>query len=166
MEYNFKFEYPKQKNPDEDSVQKTPDKTPTRLMVLCILTFIWSGFSLLAYLIFFFMYHSLLDMMTMLASSMENSLPNYATYYNDMAEMFRNTPQYFFLLMTIPCLLSIAGSGCMIRMRKLGFHLYVVGQILLLGFPILIQKQGFGFFELLLSIVFIALYSSYLKRMR
>jgi hypothetical protein len=157
MEYNFKFEYPKKTNPDG------LPKFPVGLLILCIVTIVGNIFYLLAYLLFFFTYHSLPDMMAMVSATMGSSL---AKYYAEMAEMFHNTPQYFFLLMTIPCLLSIAGSGCMIKMRKIGFHLYVVGQILLLGLPILIQKQNFSFFDLLVSIIFIALYSSYLRRMK
>jgi hypothetical protein len=156
MEYNSDFENQKQENAYDSG------KTPTGLIALCILTFIGSGFSILAYLLYFFMYDILPDIMLSLSATMGSSL---AEYYTEQAEIFRNTPQYFFLLITIPYLLSITGSGGMIRMRKWGFHLYIIGQILLLGLPML-QQQGFNFFGLLLSIVFIALYSSYLKKMK
>ena len=90
MEYNFHFEYPKRDKDAPNSLQKSP----TGLTVLCILTFIGSGFLLLAYLLCFFMYRSLPDMMTTVAATMGSSL---ADYYIKMAEIFRNTPQYFFL---------------------------------------------------------------------
>ncbi|MDR2407740.1 MAG: hypothetical protein LBE13_06480, partial [Bacteroidales bacterium] len=157
MEFNIKLEYPKPKNPeDKDSVQKAP----VGLRLLCILTFIGSGFMLLAYLLFFFMYSNHPEMMAV-AATIENSLA--AIIGNSLAddyikvEMFRNAPRYFFLLMTTPYLFSIIGSGCMVRLRRFGFHLYVVGQILLLSFPILIQKMDFDLSGLLFSLVFIAL---------
>jgi hypothetical protein len=109
------------------------------------------------------MYDTLPEMMVTIGTSMEETL---AQKYEEMAELFRQMPQYFFFLMSISYLASIIGSGCMIAMRKIGFHLYIVGQILLLGFPIIIIKNGFDLFGTLLSIAFIALYGSYLKKMR
>lgn len=158
MEYNNSYsEY--QQNENSNSSRKTPNG----LIVLCILTFIGSGFMLLIYLTSFFMYDTLPEMMVTIGTSMEETL---AQKYEEMAELFRQMPQYFFFLMSISYLASIIGSGCMIAMRKIGFHLYIVGQILLLGFPIIIIKNGFDLFGTLLSIAFIALYGSYLKKMR
>jgi hypothetical protein len=138
-------------------------KTPTGLVVLCILTFIGSGFSALAYLMLFFMYDSLPEMMMAMGASMGGQL---SEYYANIANTFSQTPKYLFLLITISRLFSIAGGVCMIKMRKLGFHLYVTGQILLLGLPMLIMKSGFSVLEILIAFVFIALYGSYLKKMK
>jgi hypothetical protein len=139
-------------------------KAPTGLMVLCVLTFIGSGFSALTYFLSFLLYDTLTAMMLQMADTMGGV---FATYYSNAADMFSSTSRYLFLLMAISCLLSITGSGCMVKMRKVGFHLYVAGQILLIGLPIILMtKGGFSFFEAVLSIVFIALYGSYLKKMR
>jgi hypothetical protein len=157
MEYNNNSEYQQNDNSNRSK------NSPVGLKVLCILTFIGSGFSLLAYLMFFFMYDALPNMMLTMGDTMGGS---FAEYYKETAEIFLRTPAYFFLLMAISYLLSIIGSGCMITMRKVGFHLYVIGQIISLGLPMAMLKSGFNLFGILLSITFIALYGSYLKKMR
>ncbi|MDR1181796.1 MAG: hypothetical protein LBL13_07440 [Bacteroidales bacterium] len=157
MEYNNDTEY--QQHDDSTNLEKTP----TGLKALCILTFIGSGFSALAYLVLFSMHDALPEMMIAMGESMEGAL---SEYYTSIADMFDNMPTYFFLLMTVSCLLSIAGGGCMIKMRKLGFHLYVAGQVILLGLPMLVLKTGFNILGMLISFIFIILYSSYFKKMR
>jgi len=157
MEYNNDYNY------QENNVYENVVKRPTGLTVLCVLTFIGSGLSILSYLLCFFTYDMLPNMMLLYAESLGGSL---GEVYENAAEMFTNTARYAFLLMTIPFLTAIVGAGFMLKMRKLGFHLYVVGQILIAGFRMLILQWEFDMSGLLISILFIALYAIYLKKMR
>jgi hypothetical protein len=155
MEYND--------NPDnqENEMTAPPIKHPGGLTVLCVLTFIGSGFSFLMYFICFCFYDSFLDTMQTMGS-MSGTL---GTLYNQSAEQFKNTPTHFFLFMMLPPLVTLLGAGYMLKLRKVGFHLYVIGQILLLSLPVLIAKDKFNMLGLFFSIVFVSLYSLYIKRM-
>ncbi len=157
MEYNDDYNY------QGDNIYDDSEKHPTGLTVLCILTFIGSGFSIITYLVSFFMYDILPEMMLTMGESLGGTL---GETYENAADMFANIPQYSFLVMTIPYLLSIVGSGFMLKMHKLGFHLYVTSQILILGLPMLISKGGFNTSGLFISLLFISLYAIYLKRMK
>ncbi|MCL2132074.1 MAG: hypothetical protein FWH36_06450 [Lentimicrobiaceae bacterium] len=156
MEYNNDYNY------QENNVVEN-EKRPSGLTVLCILTFIGSGFSLLAYFFSFSLYDTIQEMMLAMAETVGGML---AETYENTANIFINTPKMFFLLMMLPALFSIVGSTFMLNMRRLGFHMYVVGQILVLGFPMLLLKSGFNVGGLLFSLLFIALYAIFFKKMK
>jgi hypothetical protein len=72
----------------------------------------------------------------------------------------------FFLIQAALYFLSLFGALQMFKLRKVGFHLYAVSQILLLIIPkVFIPVLPFPFFELLVSTVFIFLYYKNLKFM-
>ena len=156
MEYN-NIDY--QENNFEESV----DKRPTGLTVLCILTFIGSGFITLVYFCSFALYDMLPGQMLMLAETMGEPL---SETYENAANTFASTPKTSFLLMVVPYLLAIVSAGIMLNMRKLGFHLYIVGQILAVGLPMLLLKNNFSVFGLFLSLLFVALYAIFFKKMK
>ena len=157
MEYNNDYNY------QENSIIEGAEKRPTGLTVLCILTFIGSGFVILAYFLSFALYDLIQDTMLTMAASMEGTM---AETYENAANIFAKTSQTTFLLMTIPYLCSLVGAGIMLNMRKIGFHLYVVGQILVLGLPMLVLKNDFSVGGLILSALFVALYAIFFKKMR
>jgi len=157
MEYDNDYNY--QKN----SIIDGAEKRPTGLTVLCILTFIGSGFMLLAYFISFALHDMILEQMLMLAETMSEPLNE---TYENAANTFAKTSQASFLLLMIPYLFSLVGAGIMLNMRKIGFHLYVVGQILVLGLPMLVLKNDFSPFGLILALLFVALYAIFFKKMR
>lgn len=143
------------------------EKRPTGLIVLAVLTFIGSGFMLMIYLILFGMYDVLPQMMLSAAETMGNTLgDSYRQRYEQSAEMITNIGKNSFLLLTLPYLFSIVGAGFMLAMRKIGFHLYVIGQILVLALPAILMKSGFPVGGLFLSIAFIGLYFMYYKKFR
>jgi hypothetical protein len=157
MEINSDFNY------QENNPAEVAEKRPRGLTVLCILTFIGSGFVALAYFFSFVLYDMIPGQMLMLAEQFEGTL---AETYESAANLFTAIPKTSFLLMIIPYLLAIVGAGTMLNMRKLGFHLYVVGQILVVGLPMLVLKSGFSIGGLILSLIFIALYAIFFKKMK
>jgi hypothetical protein len=156
MEYN-------NDNYQESNLGEITEKRPTGLTVLCVLTFIGSGFTLLSYFFFFALYNTIPDTMLMMAEMVGEPL---GKTYENLANMFISSPQYSFLLMTLPSLFALIGAAIMLNMRKLGFHLYVVGQILVIVFPMLLLKNEFSISGLLLALLFVALYAIFYKKMR
>jgi hypothetical protein len=143
------------------------EKRPAGLIVLAVLTFIGSGFMLMVFLTLFGMYDVLPQMMLTVAETMGESMgESYRELYEQAAETIKSISRHSFLCLTLPYLCSIAGAGFMLAMRKTGFHLYVIGQILVLTLPMILMKNGFPTGELLLSIAFIGLYFMYYKKFR
>ncbi|MDR1878678.1 MAG: hypothetical protein LBQ64_03850 [Bacteroidales bacterium] len=149
-----------------DCQETNPVKTskgPVGLVILCVLTLIGSGFSALGIFVLFAMYDIMPELMLQMGSTVGGTL---GEAYQQTADMLINIPRSYVLLMTIPYLLSIAGAICMLTLRKTGFHLYIVGQILVFALPLLIFKTNINIMGLLLSLAFISLYAVYLKKMK
>ena len=157
MDYNNNYNY------QENSPVEGEEKRPAGLTALCILTFIGSGIIALAYFFSFALYDMMPGQMLMLAETVGDPL---AEVYENAANVFAAIPRTSFLLIMIPYLLSITGAGIMLNMRKLGFHLYVVGQVLVVGLPVLLLKSNFSIGGLFLALLFVALYAIFFKKMR
>jgi hypothetical protein len=134
----------------------TPAKRPSFLTVLCILTFIWSGWNMASNLVVgsFFDFFS-------------KFFAQFAETYKipGMEILGEATPVYFFVsaLFFLGC---IIGAFLMWRLKKTGFHVYTISQILLLIAPMyFFRLPGPSWIEVLFSGVFILLYSSNIKQM-
>jgi len=86
--------------------------------------------------------------------------------YIKTAELFVNMPRYYFLILAAVYVISIIGAFLMLLLRKIGFHLYTISQILYLGLPLLIIHSPFNVPNLLLSMIFVLFYARYLKLMK
>jgi len=137
--------------------QLEENERPGFLTFLCILTFIGSGISLLSNLIapiFASTFVEIVKNQPALASTVE--------VYEQMAI----TPMWQFYLLAFFCATSIIGAVYMLKMKKIGFHIYVIsqlaqmciGQFIIGGF---LKPTVFG---LILTVVFIGLYGMYYKR--
>ena len=137
---------------------ENPVGRPNLLTILCILTFIGSG-------IYFFS-----SLMTfLLFDDVKAAAPEISKIWKQpgIAEMFVNTSPFFFAWMAGISLLSIAGAVQMWRLRKHGFHIYTVAQILLIIVPMYFFRFPYpDLFNIMLSGVFILLYGSTLKKMK
>ncbi|MCD4745786.1 MAG: hypothetical protein K8R58_05760, partial [Bacteroidales bacterium] len=72
----------------------------------------------------------------------------------------------FFVTGLIFYTVSLFGAIQMWKLKKIGFHLYTVAQILLLILPVTyIKSYDFSYIELLLTGAFIIAYSTNLKYM-
>ncbi len=131
------------------------------LKVLCILTFIGSGLSAISAVSMFMMIDYVRNfyeqgMFDMLADSFDLESFRSMIYVN----------KTYFLVNGLLALGSVYGAYLMWNLRKTGFHVYTISQIFLLILPQL-YFSGFPFpvFELLLSGVFVFLYSRSLSLM-
>lgn len=114
-----------------DNAETPQPQRPTRswyLLFLCILTFIGSGISTLSYLFmpisrrFFPAVQSTYNQMGM--SEMNEQI-------NQLSETIEHIPDWKFLLAVIPYGFAIVGAAFMLRMKPLGFHFYIISQLLL-----------------------------------
>ena len=130
---------------------------PNMLTVLCILTFIWSGL------------FSFSSLMTFLLFDYVKSLaPEVAKIWKqpELADMFVHVSPLFFACMAGISLLAIAGAIQMWKLRRIGFHVYTVAQILLIIAPMyFFRRPGPSIPDVLISGVFVLLYAFNLKDM-
>ena len=129
-------------------------KRPTMLTVLPILTFIGSG---LSFIVFFFLSFST-DYMAIIVEALENrgQPDNLIEVYRQMIGI----PGSNFLLLSLCYAIAIIGAALMMRLNKIGFHLYIVSQILLFCFSNFLLGGPFkmGTMGILWSVLFIVLY--------
>lgn len=131
-------------------------KRPTLLTVLCILTFIGSGMNLFSSLVIAGFY----DVFVEIAQefSKKFSIPG--------IDLLLETKPMFFLVTGIFYAGSLAGAILMMFLKKIGFHVYTIFQILLVIAPMYFMHLASpGLPELLFSGLFILLYSMNLKFM-
>lgn len=135
---------------------ETKPKRPTLLTVLCILTFISSGMNMFSGLVIAGFY----DVFIVLAQE-------FAKKFNIPGiELILETKPLFFLVTAIFYAGSLAGAILMMNLKKTGFHVYTVFQILLILAPMyFMHLSSPGFPELLFSGLFVLLYSMNLKFM-
>ncbi len=142
---------------EEEKYQNFPEqprKKPELLTILCILTFIGSGFGAFSFLMITMSYE---ESMAVLKESHFN-LPG--------IEMFLSANYGFFLTGTILYSTSLLGAIQMWKLRKIGFHLYVIAQILLIFMPMVyIKSYGFPIIDPIITATFIFFYSRNLKYM-
>lgn len=141
--------------PTENSTQR-----PELLTILCILTFVGSGMSALAN---GFLFLSMKPLQQLLEN--ESTYEFLGTEIN--LDFLLELNPVFFLLQTLVLLISIFGAVQMWKLKKYGFHIYTIAQICLLILPkLFINSLPFPTLELLISAIFVYLYSknlSYLK---
>lgn len=144
----------------ENSETRKPQR-PDGLTVICILSFIGGGLSLISNFAIFALY-------TELISAIENGevmqLPNI-----DMGmvlDLIKSSGRLYYLIITIFYLGSLYGVYKMWYLQKSGIHYYAIAQILLLILPLLFIDSGMSVFpSLVITVLFIYLYSRYQKIM-
>lgn len=138
------------------------EKRPGGLTLLCILTFLGSGLSFLSNFASFAFHEALSGVMDAAIANMTGTV---AEIYQASIEVFTNTPQYVFLILAILYVGSICGAAIMFAMRKIGFHIYAIAQILIVAMP-LVTNGKFDFVAIFLAMAFIALYFMYYKKLK
>ena len=129
---------------------------PVLLTVLCTLTFIGSGMNLISGLLVSVFFDTFTSLMTALSKSM--SLPG--------MDLLLEARPSFFLFNSFCYGLSLTGAWMMVNLKKTGFHLYTIAQILLILAPMYFLKMpGPSVFDLILSGIFVILYALQLKYM-
>jgi hypothetical protein len=129
---------------------------PTLLTVLCILTFIGSGMNLFSSLVIAGFYDIFVEIAREFADKFK--LPG--------IDMLLEAQPLFFLVSGIFYAGSLVGAILMMQLKKAGFHVYTIFQILLIIAPMYFMHLASpGLPELLFSGLFILLYSMNLKFM-
>jgi hypothetical protein len=130
-------------------------KRPEMLRNLCILTFLGSGFSTIAYFFIFVSYDDFL-----LAS--EKIIEEYPVYGKFLSGGRRFFLAGFFLYAT-----SLFGAIQMWKLTKTGFHLYSSSQILILLLPVFLPVSiPVSILSVLITFIFILGYALNLKFMK
>lgn len=138
-------------------ISEQPKKRTDLLTVLCILTFIGSGMSMMANGLLFLTIEPVKQLL-----EQESTYSFLGTEIN-MDFLLEISP-VFFLLQSLTLLVSIIGATQMWNLKKTGFHLYTVSQILLLILPkLFINGLPFPMLELLISTTFVYLYAKSLS---
>ena len=156
-------------------------KRPTFLTVLCILTFIGRGWGVLSQL-FSLLFTNLVDVSAQteqLNTMMDNMESGAGTSFlsgilSSSQEVMQATMMHaksIAVISLVLSLLSLCGAILMFSLRRIGFYIYTVAQLLLLfvvpyfaGFSMIVVMGML--FSALFTVVFIILYALNLKAMR
>ena len=141
--------------------EKEENTRPELLKILCILTFIGSGLSLVSNLIMFMT-------IDIVREYFEKGMFDFLEENMDLSalEILVSINSIYFLLQALLFALAIYGAYIMWNLRKLGFHFYVIAQIILLILPqIFLPGLPFPTFELIISAIFVTLYAKNLQYM-
>ena len=140
----------------QKEVSDNKPKRPIALTVLCILTFVGSGMNLFSSLMIAGFYDLFVQIAQEFATKFE--LPG--------IELLMAATPLFFLVSGLVYICSLTGAVFMFLLKKIGFHIYTIAQILLMIAPMyFLHLPGPGIPELLFSGLFILLYSMNLKFM-
>lgn len=136
-----------------------PEQRPQLLTSLCILSFIGSGLGAVSNLFVYFNHDLILDALQ------EETFQ--ALEYN--FDLFAKVNRNYFIISGLLQIISFNGVRFMWKLRRAGFHLYAIAQLLMLIVStIYIYKpvNTFPMFDLLLTTVFILLYLRFRDQMR
>jgi len=144
---------------DEQQQPFQNDKGPSIILlkILCVFTFVGSGLGFLSF-----------GIIALIHGYFSKNLSLIPLEQNrDLIEMLLSAGRLFFFLNALLYGVSFAGAILLWRMKKAGFHLYTVSQILLLILPLAYIK-GFPMAAgtIFLSILFVWGYSGFLKYMK
>ncbi|MCK9421778.1 MAG: hypothetical protein M0Q38_04210 [Bacteroidales bacterium] len=135
---------------------ETKPKRPNLLTVLCILTFIGSGMNMLSSLIIAGFYDTFIEVVQVFAEKFK--LPG-------IDSLLEANPRYF-LFSGLFYAGALVGALLMFRLKKAGFHVYTIFQILLILSPMyFMHLSGPSIPDIIFSGTFILLYSTNLKFM-
>lgn len=132
-------------------------KRPTLLTVLCILTWISSGLNALAYLILVIAGAAMADLLS--------NIPGIGAMLT--------AGMAFLVVLLLAFVAKIIGAVQMWKMKKTGFYIYAVAEVIVLAASYMVVKDvpaelggGFPVIPMIFSAVFIGLYGMNLKNMK
>ncbi|MBT3173276.1 MAG: hypothetical protein HN336_00380 [Lentimicrobiaceae bacterium] len=134
---------------------------PKLLKILCILTFVGSGFSLISN-IFMFLYIGTIRELY-LSGSFEFMMESLDV---ETFEVLIMSKRSYFAAQALVFTGSIYGAYNMWNLKKIGFHIYTICQIsLIILTQIFLPNLPFPLFEVMVSLIFITLYAKNIKIM-
>ena len=160
-----------------EAEQSRPAKAPTFLLVLCILTFVGSGWGFISAGIGLAS-NSLSDVeeLQLAMEEMDGDMGElgpfggWVTDSLDFAIAVSENHVIYYGGTLLLALMSLLGAFMMLKLRKAGFMLYTGGNILLSALPLLIIVNSVSMtsavISLVFSLIFIVMYAFNLKHMR
>ncbi|MFL5763485.1 MAG: hypothetical protein ACJ77K_06030 [Bacteroidia bacterium] len=137
-------------NNDQMNTEEAP-KRPVFLTVLCVLTFIASGLAAI--------FSLAMPLMKDWFIAMMQSNPNMdEKQYNDAMKAFDAGPAYF-LLSFVLAAGSVVGAAFMWKLKRNGFHIYAFSNLALLFLPTLMLDMPMNMISVILTVLFIGLYT-------
>ena len=137
-------------------LSQTQPQRPNLLTVLCILTFIGSGMNLFSSLIISGFYDLFIEIVQEFGEKF--NIPGY--------ELLLEMKPAFFMVSAVFYAVSLFCAIQMMKLKKSGFHIYTIAQVLLLLAPMyFLHLTAPGLPELFFTGLFIFLYSMNLKIM-
>lgn len=160
------FEMEEIEQPELPEIEEKEPKRSTLLLILCILTFIGSGYSCLYYLLLPVAKSQLPEMMSMYGSLFSQIDATTQARMNELLDFMATVPSWKYLLVALGYAGSVTGAALMLKLRKEGLHVYIISQILIFG---LLSSLIGGALKpsidsILWTITFILLYYLQLKR--
>ncbi len=165
---------------DNQNILERPER-PSFLKVLCILTWIYTGLSFLVTLGAFFqgplneeeMTFQKVELAKSTSQLRDIGMNSFADTFDQIQRMSESTNEHFYVSSIISLLVIVIGIASVYFMwtgRKLGFHLYIIYNLLTIGqLYIFISPSDVPTFavvwNLLISAVFIFMYSRNMKWM-
>lgn len=150
----------------EETLQsQNPSEKPQRpafLSVLCVLTFIGSGCSALSMLLVGALRPMLQEMFESGALDSYSSIPGFET----QMETLLAVPVFYYLLMFLFYAASVAGAAMMWKMKRIGFHIYVIAQCVVLIAGMWLGYTGFSWSGLIWTALWVGAYAMNLKYMK
>lgn len=149
---------------------KMPEKSPEGdgrtgfLTLLCVLTFIGSGFSAFSQFVIWAMLPQLKEM---LAVGGFDSYFAVVPMARESMEQVLSCWRHYYLLLGFLYVVSLVGAVFMWRLRRNGFHIYTIAQCLVLIVGMVMnQGTGFAWGAFFWTALFVGLYATQLKSMR
>lgn len=133
-------------------------KRPVFLTVLCILTFISGGIEFIAALFTPVFAEQIIELI--------KSTPNYDEATMEEAITVLNAGWTYYLIRAVLALGSLFGAILMWKLKKTGFHIYALSNLIALFVPILMFSIAIGWSGILVTACFIALYALHIKYMK
>lgn len=155
---------------ESENLENRPQETnrverPSFLSVLCVLTFIGSGCSLLSYLSLGMSFNTLRTLV--LESDTYEAYFAMAPNMRSSMEIMFSVPRWYFFINGLLYAASLAGAILMWRLKRVGFHIYTIAQclLILLGM-LLVPGTGVPFGAIIWTGLFVAGYAANLKHMK
>lgn len=142
---------------EENLINQGNIERPPQLTLLCILSFIAGGLSIIGNLYIYGFYDQIINLIK------EGNIPQ--LFGEDMDFSFlADISQAYFLWLVLLNVSSVIGVFLIWKLNPIGFHVYTLSEILILIIPeIYIPGRPFPFFDILITLVFVLLYFKNLK---
>ena len=153
-------------------VEAPKPKKPFWLIFLCIFSFVYLGDEFLTNFLGFLFHGVLKDFLE--SGMLEDMMEQYSFYGDEVTTAFEDLiiqivsiDRISYLLESIFCVGAFIGALNMLKLRKNGFHLYAISQILILTVEVLYVTKVTSvipWFDIILTAAFIGIFFMYYRK--